>query len=96
MNNKFFVFISGVSCVCAFVGCTMPRPAPVESRTVEIEKKPSEAYLKRNRNLVDGTFYIVRKGDTLYGIALAFGQNWRDIALWNNLSDPDKIKTGHP
>tara|TARA_B100000575_G_scaffold281009_1_gene271136 strand:- start:34 stop:870 length:837 start_codon:yes stop_codon:yes gene_type:complete len=94
MNNKFFVFISGVSCVCAFVGCTMPRPAPVESRTVEIEKKPSEAYLKRNRNLVDGTFYIVRKGDTLYGIALAFGQNWRDIALWNNLSDPDKIKTG--
>ena len=25
---------------------------------------------------------------------LAFGQNWRDIASWNNLIDPDKIKIG--
>ena len=72
----------------------MPRPAPVETRTVDVERKPVEAYLKRNKNLVDGAFYTVRKGDTLYGIALTFGQNWRDIASWNNLSDPDKIKIG--
>jgi len=59
-----------------------------------LERKPVEAHFKRNKNLVDGVFYTVRKGDTLYGIALAFGQNWRDIASWNNLSDPDKIKIG--
>ena len=29
------------------VGCTVPRPAPVETRTVEIERKPVEAYFKR-------------------------------------------------
>ena len=29
------------------VGCTVPRPAPVETRTVEMERKPVEAYFKR-------------------------------------------------
>ena len=94
MKNKCFSFILVSIITVAIVGCTVPRPAPVETRTVELERKPVEAYLKRNKNLVDGAFYTVRKGDTLYGIALAFGQNWRDIASWNNLSDPDKIKIG--
>ena len=94
MKNKFFSFILISMIAFVMVGCTVPRPAPVETRTVEMERKPVEAYFKKNKNLVDGSFYTVRKGDTLYGIALAFGQNWRDIASWNNLSDPDKIKIG--
>ena len=94
MKNKVFSFILISIITVVIVGCTVPRPAPVETRTVEMERKPVEAYFKRNKNLVDGAFYTVRKGDTLYGIALAFGQNWRDIASWNNLSDPDKIKIG--
>ena len=94
MKNKFFSFILVSSITVLIVGCTVPRPAPVETRTVEMERKPVEAQFKRNKNLVDGAFYTVRKGDTLFGIALAFGQNWRDIASWNNLSDPDKIKIG--
>ena len=94
MKNKVFSFILISIITFVIVGCTVPRPAPVETRTVEMERKPIEAYFKRNKNLVDGAFYTVRKGDTLYGIALAFGQNWRDIASWNSLSDPDKIKIG--
>jgi lipoprotein NlpD len=38
--------------------------------------------------------YIVRKGDTLLKIALDFGQNYRDLVVWNNLADPDDIKVG--
>ena len=94
MKSKFFSFILISMTTVVIVGCTVPKPAPVETRTVELERKPVEAHFKRNKNLVDGAFYTVRKGDTLYGIALAFGQNWRDIASWNNLSDPDKIKIG--
>ena len=94
MKNKFFSFILISMTTIVIVGCTVPKPAPVETRTVELERKPVEAHFKRNKNLVDGAFYTVRKGDTLYGIALAFGQNWRDIASWNNLSDPDKINIG--
>ena len=94
MKTKFFSFVLIFVITFVLVGCTVPRPAPVETRTVEMERKPIEAYFKRKKNLVDGAFYTVRKGDTLYGIALTFGQNWRDIASWNNLSDPDKIKIG--
>lgn len=30
-------------------------------------------------------YYTVKKGDTLYGIALQAGQDYRQIAVWNNL-----------
>src|SRR6059058_4608585 len=32
-------------------------------------------------------FHIVRKGDTLYSIALDYGEDYRDLAAWNNLED---------
>ena len=37
---------------------------------------------------------LVKKGDTLRAIALDHGQSYRDLAAWNNLSDPDKIHVG--
>ncbi|PLZ03656.1 peptidase [Burkholderia sp. WAC0059] len=37
-------------------------------------------------------YYRVKPGDTLYRIALENGQNYRDIAAWNNLSDPNQIE----
>jgi lipoprotein NlpD len=49
---------------------------------------PSPAPLTREAK--DGT-YVVQRGDTLYSIALAFGQDWRDIARWNQLADPTKL-----
>ncbi|MBI2315845.1 MAG: peptidoglycan DD-metalloendopeptidase family protein [Betaproteobacteria bacterium] len=39
-------------------------------------------------------FYTVRRGDTLYGIALDHGLEYREIAEWNNLSDPNQIRAG--
>lgn len=37
-------------------------------------------------------YYTVKKGDTLYRIALDFGQNYRELVTWNNLADPNDIK----
>ena len=37
-------------------------------------------------------FHVVRKGDTLYSIALDYGQDYRDVAAWNNLEDPALIR----
>jgi lipoprotein NlpD len=37
-------------------------------------------------------YYRVKPGDTLYRIALENGQNYRDIAAWNNLADPNQIE----
>ncbi len=41
-----------------------------------------------------GGVYVVQTGDTLYSIALAFGQDFRDIARWNGLDDPTRLHTG--
>lgn len=38
--------------------------------------------------------YRVRKGDTLYAIALDHGQSYRDLAAWNGLADPGRIEVG--
>jgi lipoprotein NlpD len=37
-------------------------------------------------------YYRVKLGDTLYRIALENGQNYRDIASWNNLTNPNQIE----
>jgi len=38
--------------------------------------------------------YIVKRGDTLFSIALDNGQDYRELAQWNNLSDPNRIQIG--
>ena len=35
----------------------------------------------------------MKKGDTLYSIALDYGQDYRELAAWNNLEDPGLIKS---
>jgi lipoprotein NlpD len=37
---------------------------------------------------------VVKKGDTLYSIALDHGLAYRDLAAWNGLSDPNLIRLG--
>jgi lipoprotein NlpD len=39
-------------------------------------------------------YYTVRPGDTLIRIGLDNGQNWRDIARWNGLDNPNLIEVG--
>ena len=39
-------------------------------------------------------YYTVRPGDTLIRIALDSGQNWRDIARWNGIENPNIIEVG--
>jgi lipoprotein NlpD len=70
------------------VSCASNTPAPIIDRapplllerTTAVELKPGE--------------YMVKRGDTLYGIALDHGQDHRDIAAWNNLDNPNLIKIG--
>jgi lipoprotein NlpD len=39
-------------------------------------------------------YYTVKSGDTLIRIGLDNGQNWRDIARWNQLDRPSQIEIG--
>jgi lipoprotein NlpD len=40
------------------------------------------------------TFYTVKRGDTLYSIALEHGADYREVAQWNYLDDPTKLRIG--
>ncbi|WP_439891483.1 peptidoglycan DD-metalloendopeptidase family protein [Ralstonia sp. 25C] len=37
-------------------------------------------------------YYRVKRGDTLYSIALRNGQSARDLTAWNNLANPNQIE----
>lgn len=39
-------------------------------------------------------YYTVKRGDTLYRIALENGQDYRDVAGWNNIVNPSSIREG--
>jgi lipoprotein NlpD len=39
-------------------------------------------------------YYTVRPGDTLIRLGLENGQNWRDIARWSGLDNPNVIEVG--
>ncbi len=39
-------------------------------------------------------YHTVQRGDTLIRISLDNGQNWRDIARWNGLDNPNVIEVG--
>jgi lipoprotein NlpD len=87
---------------CAtLAACGSPRriPAPVEERggarpgAVVIEA-PRATPLPGAENAGKPGYFTVRPGDTLIRSALESGQNWRDIARWNNLDNPNVIEVG--
>lgn len=42
----------------------------------------------------NGSTYVVKSGDTLFGIASKFGVTVNNLVSWNNISNPDHIVTG--
>ena len=38
--------------------------------------------------------YTVKKGDTLYSVALEHGQDYKDVASWNGIENPNRIQVG--
>ena len=41
-----------------------------------------------------GATYVVRAGETLYGISFRFGLRYQDVAAWNGIADPYRIEIG--
>ncbi|WP_293776810.1 peptidoglycan DD-metalloendopeptidase family protein [uncultured Oxalicibacterium sp.] len=69
---------------------TAPRsPAPVSDRTTGSSTSASAP-----KKADESGYYTVKRGDTLYRIALDFGQSYSELVTWNNLSNPNDIKVG--
>jgi lipoprotein NlpD len=72
---------------------TSTRHAPIIDRAPPVASRPAPApaQVEQAKEDARGT-HTVRKGDTLLRIALDYGQNYRDLVAWNNLSNPNDIK----
>jgi lipoprotein NlpD len=88
------------ACVLAACASKVRAPAPVEDRSNGARAPASavtpavESRLPGAENANKPGYYTVRPGDTLIRIALDTGQNWRDIARWNNIDNPNVIEVG--
>lgn len=90
--------------VLAGCGSTSLNQAPVEDRGSSVGRTPSSsastparidpATLPGAENAGKPGYYTVKPGETLMRIAADNGQNWRDIARWSNLDNPNVIEVG--
>ncbi|MBI4193828.1 MAG: peptidoglycan DD-metalloendopeptidase family protein [Betaproteobacteria bacterium] len=75
-------------------GCAATRQAPVIERVPQARPVPPAPTAAR-RPAPDARpgFHTVKKGDTLYSIALDYGLDYRELAAWNAI-DPARIQVG--
>jgi lipoprotein NlpD len=62
--------------------------SPVTAATASSKPVPG------NENAGKAGYYTVKPGDTIIRIALETGQNWRDVARWNAIDNPNIIEVG--
>jgi lipoprotein NlpD len=84
------IFFAVLACA-SLAGCAGPYRAPVVERSVA---RPSAAQPAAPAAEQRPESYTVKRGDTLYSIALDNGLDYRDVAAWNNITDPAAIKAG--
>jgi lipoprotein NlpD len=73
--------------VAALAACsTTHQSAPV------VDRSPVRPEAPKPKAPDPRGYYTVKKGDTLFRIALDHGQSYRDLVTWNNLASPNDIK----
>lgn len=78
----------------ALGGCaSVKTSAPLIERAPVAKKAPSKAKVAKEGDWRPQT-YTVQKGDTLYGIALEHGFDYKEVAEWNGIEPPYTIRVG--
>ncbi|HEY6132633.1 MAG TPA: peptidoglycan DD-metalloendopeptidase family protein [Rubrivivax sp.] len=69
-------------------------PAPAEPIPAPTITDPALKLPLGAENAGKPGYYTVKPGDTVLRIGLETGQNWRDIARWNNIENANLIEVG--
>ncbi len=92
--------VAAAASVLVLHGCTTRQPAPVVDRAtpaarpaVATKIKPAAPDALRETD-PRPEYYTVKAGDTLYTIALDNGLDYKELAEWNNLNNPNLIRVG--
>ncbi|HZQ75239.1 MAG TPA: peptidoglycan DD-metalloendopeptidase family protein [Burkholderiales bacterium] len=96
--KKLAVVVLAAAVLAAVLAACASRQAgaPVSERTPTrgAPGRAPEAQAAPVPGAVPQGFYQVKRGDTLYSIALEHGADYRELAQWNFLEDPTKIRVG--
>ena len=102
--NRMKNFSPQFAAICLIVllaGCAANRPAPVVDSRPGVPTALPIAPLPPVVAPVDVStpspgdkVHVIQKGDTLISIALANGLDYRELAMWNNIENPNVIKLG--
>ena len=85
--TTLLVFAAGL-----LAGCASQQPGPAPLEVVDIQQVP-DILVDEDAPLRPKT-HIVSSGETLGEIALSYGLNYRDLALWNRIANIDLIEVG--
>lgn len=82
-----------IAAAAIVAGCATPNPAPVEERpAVKRAGTPTPGAASQAGGRA--ATYTVKRGDTLYLIALDHGLDYRELAAWNHIANVDRIYVG--
>jgi lipoprotein NlpD len=75
--------------------CASKRPAPVSDRYPAEPPTPVEV-TKPEEPSPDKAVptHVVKRGETMVGIALQYGLDYRELAAWNNIANPNVLAVG--
>ncbi|HET7729517.1 MAG TPA: peptidoglycan DD-metalloendopeptidase family protein [Usitatibacter sp.] len=85
-----------VALMLAVASCASRRPAPVVDRQpVEAPPAPAAEPPKPEPPAEKPLpTHVVKRGETLVGIALQYGLDYRELAAWNNITNPNVLSVG--
>ena len=84
--------------VATLAACAANRPAPVSdarpASAIASAQTDTTSVVKPAPAVEAVKQHIIQKGDTLISVALANGLDYRELAAWNNIVNPNLIKLG--
>jgi lipoprotein NlpD len=85
-----------VAAMLLLASCAARRPAPVTDRVPSPAPPVVEAPAPEPPPPVEKPIptHAVKKGETMVGIALQYGLDYRELAAWNNITNPNRIEIG--
>jgi len=102
-HSSISTFFAISLALLVMAGCSSNRPAPVvDTRPSTPVTKPVLATpaaapatpAEAPKPSLGDKVHVIQKGDTLISVALANGLDYRELAMWNNIDNPNVIKLG--